>query len=222
MPKLDPLLVVIFCIALLGASCVTAVCWGGKALGNEGAAHASSNSQWCHLTKMSVASQTKTSRETESRSGTTSGLRLLELQSVAPSSTSRANTVLTPHNATRIIVPIKAAKNASGASAQTSNGFAFPAWLWIWGPILILSVILIFLLLQLIRGSNGEPAADDTRRPPAPQFPAKADESQSRRIPIEGADTKREAKGESLSGAKDQKITNIPIDAPDEPKEEEQ
>ncbi len=222
MPKLAPLLVAILCAAFLVASCVTAAFWAETAPTCEATVHTMVNSQSSHVAKMSVVGQTDKSLETTPRLSTTSGLRVLALQSTAPNNTTQASNVLTANNVTRIIVPISTAKNASTAGAQSNNGFAVPAWLWIWGPILILAIILVFLLLRLVREGNGEPPAGDPRRPAATQYPSEAGKAQPRQIPIEGAETEAGLRDNSGTGAKDQKVTRIPIDTPDEPREPEE
>jgi hypothetical protein len=222
MPKLAPLLFAILCAAFLVASCVTAAFWAGTAPSSEATVHTMANSQSGNLGKMSVAGQTYKSLETTPSLSTTSGQRVLALQSAKPKNATQAGNPRTANNVTRVIVPISTGKNASSASAQTSNGFAVPAWLWIWGPIFILVIILIFLLLQLIRGGNGEPPARDARRPAATQYPSEAGKPRPRQIPIEGADTEAGLSDNSRTGAKDQKVTRIPIDTPDEPRETEE
>jgi hypothetical protein len=170
---------------------------------------------------MSVAGQTDKSLEPTPRISTTSGLRVLALQSAATNNASQVSNLLTANNTTRIIVPISTAKNASNAGAQNSNGFTFPAWLWIWGLILILVIVLTFLLLRLVREGNGEPPASNTRRPAATQYPSETGRVPPRQIPIEGTETDTELRDKSGSRAKDQKV-RIPIETPDEPREIEE
>jgi len=222
MPKLAPLLVAILCAAFLVASCVTAAFWVGTAPSSEATVHTMVNSQSSHHAKISVAGQTDKSLETTPRLSTTLGLRVLALQSAAPNNTTQARNLLMANNVTRIIVPISTAKNASNAGAQTNNGFAVPAWLWIWGPILILVIILIFLLLRLVREGNGVPPAGDPRRPAATSYLSKAGKARPRQIPIEGEETESGLRENSRTGAKDEKVTKIPIDTPDEPRETEE
>ncbi|MGZ4891108.1 MAG: hypothetical protein ACXV2B_02435, partial [Halobacteriota archaeon] len=134
----------------------------------------------------------------------------------------QASNPLTANNVTRIIVPISTATNASSAGAQTNNGFTVPAWLWIWGPIFILVIVLIFLLLRLVREGNGEPPDGAAPRPSATQYPSEAGKARPRQIPIEGGATEAGLSDNSRTGAKDQKVTKIPIDTPDEPRETEE
>src|SRR5271157_880210 len=221
MPKLAPLFVVILCAAFLGTSCVTAAFWAGTALSAEATEHTVAKWQSGNLGKM-IASQTHKSLETTPGLSTTSGQRVLALQSVTPNNATQASNPLTANNVTRIIVPISTGTNASSAGAQTNNGFTVPAWLWIWGPIFILVIILIFLLLRLVREGNGEPPAGAAPRPSATQYPSEAGKARPRQIPIEGVDTKAGLSDNSHTGAKDQKVTKIPIDTPDEPLETEE
>lgn len=83
-------------------------------------------------------------------------------------------------------------------------------------------IILIFLLLRLVRGGNSEPPAGDAWPPAATQYPSEAGKPRPRQIPIEGADTEAGLSDNSRTGAKDQKVTRIPIDTPDEPRETEE
>ena len=221
MPKIAPLFVVILCAAFLGASCVTVAFWAGTAPSTEATMHTMADSQSSNLTKMSVAGQTYKSLETTPGLSTTSGQRVLALQSATPNNTTPASNLLAANNVTRIIVPISTAKNASNAGAQTNNGFAVPAGLWIWGLILILVIILVFLLLRLVREDNGEPPASDPRRA-ALQYPSEAGKARPQQIPIEGAETEAGLRDSSGTGSKDQKVTSIPIDTQDEPRETEE
>jgi flagellar biosynthesis/type III secretory pathway M-ring protein FliF/YscJ len=221
MPKKAALLLAILCVAFLAASCVTAAFWAGTAPSSETSAQTVVNSQSSHLMKMSVAGQPDKSLEPTPRISTTSGPRLLALQSAATNNATQARNLLTANNTTRIIVPISTAKNASNAGVQNNNGFKFPAWLWIWGPILILVIILTFLLFRLLREGNGEPTAGNTRRPAATQYPSETGKARPRQIPIEGAETEAELTDKSRSRAKDQKV-KIPIETPDEPRETEE
>ena len=222
MPKLASLFVVILCAAFLGASCVTAAFWAGTAPSTEATVHTMADSQSGNLRTMSVAGQTFKSLETMPGLSTTSGQRVLALQSATPNNATQASNPLTANNVTRIIVPISTATNSSSAGAQTHNGFAVPAGLWIWGPIFILVIVLIFLLLRLVREGNGEPPAGAAPRPSATQYPSEAGKARPRQIPIEGVDTKAGLSDNSHTGAKDQKVTKIPIDTPDEPRETEE
>ena len=221
MPKLAALLLAILCVVFLAASCVTAAFWAGTAPSSESSAQTVVNSQSSHFTKMSVAGQTDKNLEPTPRISTTSGLRVLALQSAATNNASQVSNLLTANNTTRIIVPISTAKNASNAGAQNSNGFTFPASLWIWGLILILVIVLTFLLLRLVREGNGEPPASNTRRPAATQYPSETGRAPPRQIPIEGTETDTELRDKSGSRAKDQKV-RIPIETPDEPREIEE
>ena len=221
MPKLAALLLAILCVVFLSAFCVTAAFWAGTAPSSESSAQTVVNSQSSHFTKMSVAGQTDKSLEPTPRISTTSGLRVLALQSAATNNASQVSNLLTANNTTRIIVPISTAKNASNAGAQNSNGFTFPAWLWIWGLILILVIVLTFLLLRLVREGNGEPPASNTRRPAATRYPSETGRAPPRQIPIEGTETDTELRDKSGSRAKDQKV-RIPIETPDEPREIEE
>jgi hypothetical protein len=221
MPKIVALILAILCVTFLAASCVTAAFWAGTAPSNEICAQTAVNSQWSHLTKMSVAGQTDKSLNPTPRTSTTLGLRVLALQSAATTNATQASNLLTANNTTRIIVPISTATNASNAGAQNNNRFTFPAWLWIWGPILILVIILTFLLLQLVRGGHGEPPASNARRPAATQYPSETDKARPRQIPIEGTETETGLTDKPRSRAKDQKV-RIPIEMPDEPQETEE
>jgi len=221
MPKPAPLLVAILCAAFLVASCLTAAFWAGTALKNEATVPAVVNSQLSHRAKMSVAGQADKSLEITPRLSATSGLRVLALQSTAPNNSTQASNLLTANNVTRIIVPISTAKNASNAGAQTDNGFAVPAGSWIWGLILILAIILVFLLLRLVREANSEPPASNERRPAATQYPSEAGKARPRQIPVEGEETEAGLRDNSRTGSKDQKVTSIPIDTQDEPRETE-
>lgn len=220
MPKLAALLLAILCVAFLAASCVTAAFWAGTAPSSKASAQTVVDSQSSHP-KMGVAGQTHKSLEPTPRISTTSGRRVLALQSAAITNATEASNLLTANNTTRIIVPISTAKNASNAGVQNNNGFTFPAWLWIWGPILILVIILTFLLFRLLREGNGEPPAGNTRRPAATQYPSETGKARPRQIPIEGAETEAELTDKSRSRAKDQKV-KIPIETPDEPRETEE
>jgi hypothetical protein len=129
MPKLAFFLVAILRVVFLVASCVTAAFLTGTAPISETTVQTMVNSQSSHLAKKSVAGQTERSLETTPRLITTSELRVLALQSVAPNNATQASDLLTANNVTSIIVPISTAKNDSNAGAQTNNGFAVPAWL---------------------------------------------------------------------------------------------
>jgi hypothetical protein len=50
-------------------------------------------------------------------------------------------------------------------------------------------IILIFLSLRLVREDNGEPPADDARRPAANQYPSETGKARPRQIPVEGEET---------------------------------
>jgi len=86
----------------------------------------------------SVAGQTERSLETTPRLSTTSGLRVLALQSVAPNNATQASNLLTANNVTSIIVPISTAKNDSNAARRLTtdsrfrpgyrSGGRFPFW----------------------------------------------------------------------------------------------
>jgi len=221
MPKLAAHFLAILCVAFLAASCVTAAFWAGTAPSSKASAQTVVNSQSSHLTKMGVAGQTHKSLESTPRISTTSGLRVLALQSAATTNATEASNLLTANNTTRIIVPISTAKNASNAGVQNNNGFTFPAWLWIWGPILILVIILTFLLFRLLHEGNGEPPAGNVRRPAATQYPSETGKARPRQIPIEGAETEAELTDKSRSRAKDQRV-RIPIETPDESRETEE
>jgi len=214
MPKLATLLLAILCVAFLAASCVTAAFWAGTTLGSESSAQMVVNLQSSHFAKMSVAAQTDKSLELTPRISTTSGLQILALQSGATNNAAQASNLL--NNTTRIVVPISTAKNASNAGAQNSNRFTFPAWLWIWGPILILVIILTYLLLLLFREGNDEPPASNNRRTAEMQYSSETGRAQPRQIPIEGTETDAGLTDKSGSRAKDKKV-RIPIETPDEP-----
>ncbi|MGB9372305.1 MAG: hypothetical protein WCB79_10305 [Halobacteriota archaeon] len=79
-------------------------------------------------------------------------------------------------------------------------------------------IILIFLLLRLVREGNGEPPADDARRPVATQYPSEAGKARSRQIPVEWAETEAGLTDKSRTGAKDQNVAKIPIATPEEPR----
>jgi flagellar biosynthesis/type III secretory pathway M-ring protein FliF/YscJ len=222
MPKLALLLVAILFAAFLGASCVTTAFLAGTAPATDATMHTMADSQLGNLGKVSVAGQTYKGLETTPGLSTTSAQHVLALQSAAPNNTTNESNPLTPNKVTRIIVPISRATNASSAGAQTNKGSAVPAWLWIWGLILILVIILVFLLLRLVREGTTEPPADDARRPTTTQYPSEADKARPRQIPIEGADTKAGLSDNSRTGAKDQKITRIPVETPDESRETEE
>lgn len=83
-------------------------------------------------------------------------------------------------------------------------------------------IILIFLSLRLVREDNGEPPADDARRPAATQYPSEAGKARPRQIPVEEEETEAGLRNNSRTGAKDQKVTKIPIDTPEEPRETEE
>jgi len=219
MPKLATLLLAILCVAFLAASCVTPAFWAGTALSSESSVQTVVNLQSSHLAKMSVGGQTDKSLKLTPRISTASGLRILALQSVATNDATQATNLL--NNTTRIVVPISTAKNASNAGAQNSNGFTFPAWLWIWGPILILVIILTYLLLLLFREGNGEPPASNTRRTAETQYSSETGRAQPRQIPIESTETDAGLTDKSGSRAKDEKV-RIPIETPDEPEETEE
>jgi hypothetical protein len=82
--KIAPFLVAILRVAFLVASCVIAAFLTGTAPNSETTVQTMVNSQSSHLAKMNVAGQTEKNLETTPRLSTTSGLRVLALQPVAP------------------------------------------------------------------------------------------------------------------------------------------